>query len=230
MHVKDVMSPEVVVATTDTSFKDLVELMLHHDVSGLPVVDAEHRLVGMVTEGDLIRRQVFAHTSEHRALRLLGHLLADREPYVVRRDEGLTAGDLMTQPAVAVGPDDDVSTAGRLLLRHGFKRLPVIDDHTVVGIVARPDLLRIFDRSDDAIAADVTRILANPFVAPEDHTAEVTVTNGVVTLTGTVRVPSDVEVAEAATRHVAGVIEVDNQLTAREPEPTLEGIHVPLVP
>ncbi len=95
MRVKEVMSCDVVVASLPSSYKELAEVMLRHDVSGLPVVEEDGTLVVIVTEDDLIRRQGFAHSSPHRGDRFLTHLLADAEPYVVRRCEGLTAGDLM---------------------------------------------------------------------------------------------------------------------------------------
>jgi CBS domain-containing protein len=224
MRVNQVMSGDVIVASTSTSYKELARLMLGHKVSGLPVVAGDGSVVGMVTDGDLLRRLGFAHQSEHRTARWLAHLLAGAEPYVVRRCEGVTAADLMTRPVVTVNPDDDVRAAARLMVRKGIKRLPVLRDGRLVGVVARPDLMRMFERRDEDIQADVAAALADPMLAPEDNQVAAEVDDGIVTLTGTVRFPSHQADVAAAARRVAGVIDVRNLVTAREPEPALQEV------
>jgi CBS domain-containing protein len=228
VKVREVMSTDLEVIGPEASYKDAVTAMLHRGVSGLPVLDRQHVLVGIVTEADLIRRQGFAHQHRHRALSLLAHLLAGADPYVVRRTEGLTVADVMTQPVVTASPDDDVRTVARLMVRRGVKRVPVVEDGHVVGLVARPDLLRLFDRPDAELAASLKAALDDPLVAPERHAIAVNVRDGVVSLSGSVLHPSDIAVATAIARAVPGVIDVATSLTAREPEPGLDNLDIRL--
>jgi CBS domain-containing protein len=228
VKVREVMSTDLEVIGPDASYKDAVAAMLHRGVSGLPVVDRQNVLVGIVTEADLIRRQGFAHQHRHRALSLLGHLLAGADPYIVRRTEGLTVADVMTQPVVRASPDDDVRAVARLMVRRGVKRLPVVEDGHVVGLVARPDLLRLFDRPDAELAASVTATLADPLVGPEHQQIAVDVRDGVVSLSGSVLHPSDISVATAIAGAMPGVIDVTTSLSAREPEPGLDNLDIRL--
>jgi CBS domain-containing protein len=227
VKLREVMSTDLEVIGPGASYKDAVEAMLHRGVSGLPVLDAEGSLVGIVTEADLVRRQSLAHRHRHRALNLVAHLLAGADPYVVRRTEGLTVGDIMSQPVVTASPDDDLRAVARLMLRRKVKRVPVVEHGRVVGLVSRADLLRVFDRTDADVSAAVTAALADPLVAPEDHDITVEVHDGVVSLTGTVRHPTDAALAVSVARRVSGVVDVQNDLT-RKPEPGLDNLDVPL--
>jgi hypothetical protein len=96
-----------------------------------------------------------------------------------------------------------------------------VEDERVVGIVTRHDLLRPFHRADDEILADIEAALADPMRVPETHEARASVAAGVVTLLGTALWPGDVTLLEAVVGRVAGVVGVDNRLTAREPAPQL---------
>jgi CBS domain-containing protein len=206
--------------------------MLARNVSGLPMVDDQGGLVGIVTEADVIRKQAWGEGERqrhrHRALDLVDRLLSGKEPTSLHRIVGLTAGDIMSRQVVAASPDDDLRQAARTMLVYGVKRLPVVSDGRLVGLMSRADLMRYFDRPDADIAADVERTLANPLSAPEDNRIASMVHDGVVTLTGTVRHPSDAKVAAAAVWPIAGVVDVRDELVARETEPGLDNLHIPL--
>lgn len=204
MKVRDVMSTDLEMIGPDASYKQAVEQLLARGVSGLPVVDATGNVVGIVTEADLIRRQGFAHRHRHRALSFVSHVLAGSDPYVVRRTEGLTVGDVMSQPVFAVSADDDLRDVARLMLQRRVKRMPVLDKGRMVGFVSRADLLRAFDRTDEDIEAavhDALRPTTNDAVAVAVH-------DGVVTLTGTVRHTADVARVVGIAREIAGVVDV----------------------
>lgn len=226
MRVREIMSQPVVTVTPDTGFKEVVETLLEHDISGVPVVDSAGDLLGIVTEADLVSKGAYGRR-RRRPLRLVFEYFLGRDPQWVRKASGLTARDVMTAKPLTVRADDPTGVASRALLEHGRKRLPVVEDGRVVGIVARTDLLRSYVRPDAEVLADVQRMLVDPLRSPEDHRAEPSVKNGVVRLQGTVRWPSDARVLSAMAAAIPGVVDVDLLLTAREPEPSLSH---PLLP
>ena len=227
MKVRDVMTTPAVTAGPDTPFPELVDTLLAHAVSGLPVVDADGRLAGIVTEADLVSKEAYGHR-RRRALGVLADLLRGRQPDWVAKGAGRTARDVMTAAVSVATADEELAVAARRMLEGGHKRLPVVDgDGRVVGIVSRHDVLRPFRRSDDEITVDVERLLADVRRVPETHAVSASVRAGVVTLTGTVQWPSDRALLEAVVARVPGVVAVDPDVEAREDEPRLSG---PLVP
>ena len=143
--VGEVMTFDVVEAHPQMSFKDVVRLLDRHRISGLPVVDDDDKVVGVISETDLIRRQ--ASRSVARAV---------------------TARELMSTPAITVHPEQRIADAARVMERHGVERLPVVDEEDrLIGIATRRDLLRVFLRTDDEIGREVrddvlTRALGRP--------------------------------------------------------------------
>jgi CBS domain-containing protein len=218
MKVRDVMTSAAVTVSPETPFTRMAATLLENDISGVPVVDGDHRLVGVVSEADMVDRQVFGY--RHRPVRsLIADFLHGRDPDRARRLGGLTAAELMTRHADTVGPDDELEVAARHILKSGHKRLTVVDNGVVVGVVSRHDLLRPFALPDADIAADVHRLLDNPFLVAEDHAVRPSLTAGVVTLDGTVHRPSEIEIVEAEVASIPGVVAVDNRLHAREQQP-----------
>ena len=224
MKVRDVMTADVVTAGLDTPYKRLVEIMLEHGVSGVPVVDGVGRLLGIVTEADLVGKQAYGRPSE-RLLGLLHQVVFGPPAKVLDKAWALTAARLMTDGVYTAAPDEDVADVARRLLERSVKRLPVVSrDNVVVGIVSRRDLLAAYARPDEEIRREVWRTLGNPLAVPEDAEVEdVHVRNGRVVLRGRVKHPSDVPVLEAAARRIRGVVNVECQLFAREPEPQMTG-------
>jgi CBS domain-containing protein len=218
MKVRDVMTSPAVTAMPETPFAGIVATLLDHDISGVPVVDDQHRLVGIVTEADLITRQAYGYR-RRRALGLLADHLHGRSAHWVRKAGALTAGELMTPNPDVVGPDDQIAHAAQRMLEGRHKRLVVVSDGAVVGVLSRHDLLRPFARSDAEIMTDVRRVLADPFRIAEDQAAQPSITAGVVTIDGTVRRASEVAIVETEIAGIPGVVAVDNRLHAREHEP-----------
>jgi CBS-domain-containing membrane protein len=211
--VGNVMSTDVATAWVDTSFKDIARTLSWWNVSALPVVDRDRRVLGVVSEADLLVKQGTQEIEQPRSL--LGWWRA-------RRDRGraaaTTAGQLMTRPAITVDADSTVAAAARLLTRHHVKRLPVVDeDGKLVGIVSRRDLLTVFLRKDkDIRAAIVERVFERGLgIAVTPETVEVTVHDGAAVLTGELDLRSQVSLVADMARHVDGVVDVTVAMTYR---------------
>lgn len=213
--VGEIMTTEVVQARRQTPFKELVRLLDRHRISGLPVVDHDDKVVGVVSGTDLVRGQ---------AARARAGLDSRFRPSRLRRltrkaaagGRGTTAGEVMTAPAVTVHPEQGVPDAARVMERHGVERLPVVDEEDrLIGIVTRRDLLRVFLRTDEDIRRQVDGdVLAAALGLPADAVG-VSVRDGVVTLAGCVEHRSDIPTAIRSTWRAEGVVGVVNRLTYR---------------
>ncbi|MER6096484.1 CBS domain-containing protein [Streptomyces sp. NPDC001728] len=199
--VFEVMTHKVVTAAPQTPFKQVARLFAEHDVSAVPVVDPDRRLLGVVSEADLLRATAELPDLEGRSagVRLLSEErgLPDAE----------TAAQLMTSPAVTAQPNWNLAETARTMHRKGVKRLPVIDETgRLVGIISRSDLLRPFLRSDTAIRDEIEHdVLADTLrLAPD--TIRVTVDDGVVRLKGRVDERADIRVIVRLCRSVDGVV------------------------
>ena len=176
-EVSDVMTTSVVTVDRITPYKEIARLLAEHRISGLPVLKMGREVAGVVTEADLLAAQ--AET----ARRL--HASVTRGWWPHRQEHpALTAGELMTTPAITVGPHVTISAAARLMNTHRIRRLLVVDDKgELIGIVSRRDLLSVFLRPDEDIKADIRQVL-DEILAAEPGEADVTVRNGIVRLTG----------------------------------------------
>ncbi len=206
-----VMSTDVVTVRPDTPFKEVVRVLEQRDVGAAPVVDDAGRVLGVVSQADLLVKQTNQAPAWSRSP--LAWLRRRRD---ARRAGATTAGALMTRPAITIGATASVVRAARMLGRHHIKRLPVVDtDGRLVGIVGRKDLLTVFLRKDEDIRDD---IIENVFefglglpISPA--TVQVTVHDGEVALAGKVELKSQVPLVEQMTRHVDGVVDVDMSMT-----------------
>ncbi|MGW4161027.1 CBS domain-containing protein [Streptomyces sp. NPDC004788] len=205
--VFEVMTHDVVTAAPTTPFKEIARLFADHDISAVPVVDEDRRLLGVVSEADLLRATAELPDLEGR---WAGVRLLSRERGI--RD-GETAAELMTTPAVTAHPGWNLVETARTMHRRGVKRLPVIDETgRLVGIISRSDLLRPFLRSDTAIRDEIEHdVLAGTLRFAPD-TIRVSVDDGVVTLTGRVEERADVPVIVRLCRSVDGVVTVHESI------------------
>jgi CBS domain-containing protein len=218
MKAEDVMTMDVVTVSPDTPVKDAIERMLRSDVSGLPVVDAEGRLVGMVTEADVMAKAAYG-SHRRRALGLVADLLSGRDLRWVTKSAGLTVAEVMSSHPVVCGRGDEIPVVARRMLQRGVKRMPVVEDGLLRGVVSRQDVLAIFDRSDAAVAEDVERVLASDSNMPDDRHVRSSVEDGVVTLSGDVRYEWDEVPVVSIVRAVPGVLDVVSHLHHRERNP-----------
>jgi CBS domain-containing protein len=176
--VSDVMTTSVVTVDRITPYKEIARLLAAHRISGIPVVKMGREVVGVVTEADLLNAQ--ATIARH----LRSGARRTWWPHG-RYHTAVTAGELMTSPAVTISPDATVPAAARLMNTHHLRRLPVIDEkERIVGIVSRRDLLSVFLRPDEEISADINALL-DEILATAPGKADASVRDGVVTLTGT---------------------------------------------
>jgi CBS-domain-containing membrane protein len=187
--VADLMTPEAVVVQRGTPFKEIARLLDEYDITAVPVLDEDDQPVGVVSEADLLRRQIAK----------LG---------------ATTAEAIMTSPAVVAHPGWSVVEAAKTMEKKRVKRLPVVDDSgRLIGVISRSDLVQLFLRRDRAIQEEVleevlTRTLG---VAPSAVTVEVA--DGHVTLTGSLERKSLVPIAVRLCESVDGVVEVVDRLS-----------------
>ena len=194
VRVRDVMTAPAVTVTPDATFKEIVDLMLRRGISALPVVDDDGALLGMISEADLIGRP--AHGGRRRGTQ--------------------TAAGIMSAPAECVHLDDTARDVARRMLECHRKHFPVLDrTRRPVGMVSRRDLLRMFDRGDAELAAQVSDALDEDHVLT-GHDISVAAQDGVVTIEGTVRRADDVAYVRRLAWMVPCVVDVACHLTIAE--------------
>ncbi|MEU4268952.1 CBS domain-containing protein [Streptomyces sp. NPDC026092] len=191
--VDDVMTHAVVSARLDAPVKEIVQSMRRWGVSAVPVLSAEGRVVGVVSEADI-----------------LGKVPGEDRDSV----GSVTAGSLMSAPAVTVSRGATIAGAARLMGRGRLKRLPVVDeDGRPVGVVSRGDLLKVYLRSDAELAEDVRHELLTHLIPEGDAALTVRVADGVVTFTGHLPQSVPTDLALRLTRAVPGVVDAAAEFT-----------------
>ncbi len=207
--VRNVMTREVVTVDEQAPFTEMVRRMAVHKVSALPVVDGDGRVVGIVSEADLLRKEEYQDEEEGR------HWLEGRRERAARaKAAGRRAVEVMSAPVVTIDPEATVAEAAKRLARHRIKRLPVVDEHgQLVGVVSRSDLLHLFLRDDEAIHREIVDEVLLRALWIEPTTVLVKVDDGVVTLVGQLERKSLVPMVIHLTRTVPGVVDVVSQLT-----------------
>ncbi|MFC4907019.1 CBS domain-containing protein [Actinomadura gamaensis] len=204
------MTTDVVAANPATTFRELVERLEGHRIGGMPVIDEDGHVLGVVSETDLLPREA-AGTPPGGAADGPG---GRGRRLAQARERGGTAAEVMSSPALTVTPGTSAVEAARLLARHRVNRLPVVDAEGVIaGVVSRADLLRVFLKPDEQIRTEVLdEVVARSLWQDPAHVT-VEVRNGVVTLRGRLDLASLVPLAEELTRSVQGVTDVRNELT-----------------
>ncbi|MFB6562798.1 CBS domain-containing protein [Streptomyces sp. NPDC056400] len=195
--VSDVMSHTAVAIGREASYKEIVEVMHQWKVSALPVLEGEGRVVGVVSEADLLPKEEFRRDDPRLPEQL---------------DEASKAGavlaeELMSSPAVTIHPDATLAEAARIMARKAVKRLPVVNDVGMLeGVVSRSDLLKVFLRPDEEIAEEIRQLVLGELPLPAH--VDFSVLEGVVTLHGPVRDRALVPLLARAIRAVEGVVDV----------------------
>ena len=221
-RVADVMTTAVVTVDRITPYKEVARALAEHRISGVPVLKMGREVAGVVTEADLLREQASTARRLRSSARRSWRPGRSRPP-------ALTAGELMTSPAIVIGPDATIPAAARLMTAHHIQRLPVTSkDGELVGIVSRRDLISVFLRPDADIAADIRRVLED-IVLAQPGEADVAVHNGIVTLTGTLDPKAGVHgdlipVALRLMWDVDGVVDVVDRLGQGEAVPPAQAV------
>jgi len=202
--VRDVMSTQVVTVAPDLGNKQIVDLLVEFGVSAVPVVDDERRVMGVVSEADLLHKVEFNGADVHARL-----FERRRQRLAKGKATGETAESLMTTPAITVAATATLAAAAQLMEHRNVKRLPVLDDRgNLVGIVSRRDVLRRYLRTDDAIRDDVIDSVLRGIMWIDPMEVDVAVADGHVTLTGTIDRRSSAEIAGRLIRGLDGVVGV----------------------
>lgn len=210
MKIREIMSGDVLTVATDTSLKEVAEILADRRISGLPVVDGDGFVVGVVSEADILfkergpstRSGVFAWVLDRYGLE--GQL----------KLEARIAGEAMTSPALTIEPQRSVAEAAHLMLDRRVNRLPVVDEHgKLIGIVTRADLVRAFARSDAEIEREIKEdVLEHTLWLRDPGSVKVAVTGGEVTLAGEVENEAEAEIVDSFVAKVPGVVAVESSL------------------
>ena len=221
-RVRDVMTKKVVTVDRLTPFSEIVRLLTEHRISGVPVLMMGRHVAGVVSEADLLRledEEVRRARVEAQAASGHWHLPQHKPQW------GLTAGALMTAPAVSIHPDATIPRAARVMTTHRIRRLPVVGpEGRLIGIVTRRDLLSVFLRPDEEVAERVRELL-DDLLPADPGSVTATVRDGVVILTGHPEASEDRELIPTVIRliwDVDGVIDVTNRLGERAAEGAAE--------
>lgn len=204
--VKDVMSTHVIAVRESATYKEMAARLHEMHVSAFPVLDPGDRVIGVVSESDLLTKAALGEMMPE----VFGGMMRAREQ---AKATGVTAAELMTAPPATVRPEDTVAHAARLMYGRRVKRLPVTDgDGRLIGIVSRADVLSVYGKADADIGRDLlTEVIAGEFGEDPDRYS-VSVTDGIVTIGGTPRTPDTGHGIVHAARHADGVVAVRDRL------------------
>lgn len=212
MKVHDVMTANVATIGPDALLKEAATELIQRRISGMPVVDSEGHVLGIVSETDILPKEA----GERGGGGFLQWLVDPGDPWVSARFDAVHVRDAMSSPAVTIAPDRPLAEAATLMLDMDVNRLPVVDAHgALAGLVSRGDLVRAFARPDDEIRHDIVEEVLRSAMWLDPSTLDVTVTNGVVTFTGEVGSAADADLIPTFTRKVPGVVGVESSLTYR---------------
>ncbi|MGW5718621.1 CBS domain-containing protein [Amycolatopsis sp. NPDC003865] len=198
--VSAVMTADPITVSPQTPFKDIAELLTGNGISAVGVLGKTGALVGVVSEADL-----------------LPHLWEDPKPRwrdrrLARKATACTAGDLMTSPVVTIDADAPLAAAAAKFARTGVRRLFVLRNGKLAGVLARRDLVRVFTRGDADLEREVSdRVLREQLNLGPDR-VRVEVRAGIVTVVGRVERRSDIDPVTRLIRELSGVVEVRNRL------------------
>lgn len=205
------MTRDVATVVPQTSLKDVATLLVERRISGVPVVGVDGSVLGVVSETDILHKEEGERRT--RLERLLGPL---SEPERLKRT-ARTAGEAMTSPAVTIGAHAFVAEAARTMLDRGVKRLPVLENGVLVGIVSRSDLVRAFARPDEEIEREIRDdvLIRSHWISPA--TLDVHVHGGRVVLRGAVETRELAESVRYFVQRVPGVVSVDSRIRVSTP-------------
>lgn len=227
MEVRDVMTTQLTTAEADTTVQELAHQMLVRRVSGIPVLDASGNLLGVVSEGDLMRRaEVGTEGHAHRSwwLRLFGDGAEEARDYI--KTHGATAADVMSRKVITVSPEDDIGEVAMLLEKHSIKRAPVVQSGKLVGIISRSDMMRGLATHGplNTGAAHSDREIRDALVAHLNSEAwstsalvNVTVSDAVVNLWGVYDSAAQHEALLVAARNTPGAKDVEDHMSLSVP-------------
>jgi len=215
MRVDQIMSTAVITVAPEATLKEVASVLAANRISGVPVCAPDGALLGVVSEADVLWKELGVGPGRSLLERILESADGDDVRLAAR-----TAGEAMTSPPVTIAVGATVAQAARLMLDRRVNRLPVLADGKLVGIVARSDLVCAFRRSDEELAREITDdvLLRTLWVDPAALTLAVTA--GAVEIGGEVESRTTASLIETYIRRVPGVVDVVSKLTWSGPEPS----------
>lgn len=222
MKVRELMTVGLITIGPNASLKEAARRMIESGVSGLPVTDDARRLVGIITEADFVKTESGRRAGKRaRLLRWFG-----REEDEVASAERLVE-DVMTAEVVTLHPEADHVEAARLMRKAGVKRIPIVENDGLIGIVSRSDILRAFARPDADIIDEIVSHVIGDVLWIDARRVEVRCIEGNVRLRGRLETKSDATLLEELTRRVDGVVSVDAKLSWEIDNTKLEMVSPP---
>jgi CBS domain-containing protein len=214
--VKDVMTTNAIWVERDTPFAAIAAALHEYRVSAFPVLDEAGQVIGVVSESDLLAKLALGGGEDPMPGMITGIL----QQHQTEKARAVTAGELMTAPAATVSPNDTVEQAAKLMYLRKVKRLPVVDaDNRLAGIVSRADVLVVYNRQDVEIGEEIRNDIVVGESLADAGRFNVTVTDGVVTLTGRPRTCEQGHAIVRRARHIQGVVAVRDRLDYPPPGP-----------
>lgn len=213
MKVQDVMTTDVATATPETSLKEAALELVRRRISGMPVVDDDGRVLGVISEADILAKE---GDDRRGGGGFLQWLLDPTDPWISARFDAVTVGEAMSRPALTITGNRPLAQAATTMLGEGINRLPVVDeDGKLVGLVSRGDLVRAFARPDEKIQQEIEEDVIRKALWLDPTSLDVKVRDGMVTLAGEVPSAADAELLPTFARKVPGVVDVSANLTHR---------------
>lgn len=209
MKVADLMTTDVLTAAPDDSLKDAARALATRGISGMPVVGSSGHVLGVLSEADILAKEVDGRAKTSALQRFL------EGPPLDDRFDAMIVEEAMTTPAITITPGRPITEAASTMLAEGINRLPVVDDdERLVGLVTRADLVRAFARDDDAIHAEILRTMREDLWL-DPANVDVRVERGVVELAGELQSEDEARILATFARRVPGVVEVHSTVRAR---------------
>lgn len=206
LTVRDVMTRPVRTVGPDTPLKEVARLLVDGGISGVPVVDATDKVLGVISEADFLVKEQGSRAIHHRPLaRLLGETSETKAQ--IDKLEARTAGEAMTTPPVTIAASAAIADAAAVMTRRGINRLPVIDGGRLVGIVTRADLVRAYLRTDEELARTIREDVLLRILWLDPAAFTVDVRNGEATVTGSVERRSTAAIVEETIKLVPGIVD-----------------------
>ena len=224
MKVEEIMTKDVITVSPKTPIHEAAELMIDHGVSGLPVVDDAGSVVGIVSEGDLILREKPRERAPWWRL-FFGD--AERLAREYQKAHGMTVGEVMTRSLIAVSPDFPIESAALILDQHRIRRVPVVADGQLLGILSRGDLIKALAKaparaggqpSDERLVREMrARLAEEPWVSNRGIVGQAK--DGVLSLWGLVLTETEKSAVETMARTIEGCKGIDSQLVVKSDFP-----------
>jgi len=216
------MTENVLTIGPEAPIKDVAKVLVANGISGLPVCDIERRVLGVVSEGDILYKE--HDPTEGRIGGPLGWVIDGTVNHAAHvKANAAIARTAMTSPAITIAPWESVATAAQIMCERHVNRLPVVKDGLLVGIVTRADLVRAFTRTDAEIERELKEDILERVMWIDPGTVEISVQDGVAALSGRLATRSDVDLLNRLVVRVPGVLGVESTVAWNVDDTTRKG-------